>query len=144
MGRWEAKTDETITEPTLLLEVAAALEASDEMLEETLGAAVDIDLFLTFWALETIVGHGDGYNSNSNNSYVYFDPDNENRVVFIPWGPDDAMQESELFEEMSFVSSALARRISRHPPLHALYLERLSELLDTVWVEVQEGKAITR
>ncbi|MAA79517.1 MAG: hypothetical protein CL916_09680 [Deltaproteobacteria bacterium] len=132
LGRWEAKTDETIADPTLLLEIVTALTSSDEMLEETLETVLDIDLFLSFWALETIVAHGDGYNANSNNSYVYFDPDNNARAVFIPWGPDDAMRESE---EMRFVQSALANRLSRHSILHSMYLERLTELLDTVWSE---------
>ena len=132
LGRWEAKTNDSIEEPILLLEIAQALEASNEMLESELGRVLDIDQFLTFWALETIVAHGDGYNSNSNNSYVYFNPENENRAIFIPWGPDDAMQDDE---EQRFVNSALARRLSQHPTFLSLYLERLSILLETSWNE---------
>ena len=76
-----------------MLAVAAALASDDASLETELGQVLELEMFLDFWALETLLGHADGYAANSNNSYVYFDPDRDNRAVMIPWGPDDAMQE---------------------------------------------------
>ena len=75
-----------------MLGVAEALLSEDDDLERELGAVLDIDTFIQFWALETLTAHADGYTQASNNSFVYFDPNRENRAVFIPWGPDDALQ----------------------------------------------------
>ena len=80
------------TEWRFVLGVAEALLVDNEDLESELGAVLDIDAFIRFWALETLTGHADGYTQGSNNSFVYFDPDQENRAVLIPWGPDDALQ----------------------------------------------------
>jgi spore coat protein CotH len=133
LGRWEVKTDSTVEEVVLIDNIVQALHSTDEDLEEVLDAVLDVEQFLTFWALETLLAHGDGYNSNANNTYVYFDPDNTNRAVLIPWGADDAMQGSE--DEESFVNSALSRRLSQHPELSLRYLERLEEILTSVWNE---------
>ncbi len=147
LGRWEAKTDETEPSTVLLQAVADALLVEDEDLEEALDQVIDLDLFLQFWALETLVGHVDGFSGNTNNTYVYFDPDRENRAVFIPWGPDDALSdglgaEAEEGEEgegdgegVAFVASEIPRRLSRHPELSLRYLETLEQLLEEVWDE---------
>ena len=94
-------------------------------MEQELGSVLDIDSFIRFWALETITAHTDGYTSNSNNSFVYLDPERENKAVFIPWGPDDALSATDLTEtteemlldegDTYYVNSAISRRISQHP-----------------------------
>jgi len=132
LGRWEAKTDDTETSPVLLQGVADALAVDDEDLEAALEEVLDLEMFLTFWALETLVAHGDGYASNTNNTYVYFDPDRDDRAVLLPWGPDDAFRGEEPY---GFVTSALARRLSRHPELSRRYLDALEALLLEVWDE---------
>ena len=135
LGRWEVKTDVTSEGTELIDGVVQALKSSDEELEEALDAVLDLEQFLNFWALETLIAHGDGYASNSNNTYVYFDPDNANRATLIPWGPDDAMNFAEGEEKHTFVGSALSRRLSRHPELSLRYLQILEELLLSVWDE---------
>ena len=150
LGRWEADTETTSQSAELLLAVAAALASDDASLETELSQVLELEMFLDFWALETLLGHADGYAANSNNSYVYFDPDRDNRAVMIPWGPDDAMQENDLTlsqfisetedpdaetELNFFVNGAISRRISQHPELYQRYLERLQHLLDQVWDE---------
>jgi spore coat protein H len=49
--------------------------------------ALDIDRFVSMVALETILGHWDGYTMNRNNWRVFHDLD-ANRMVFIPHGMD--------------------------------------------------------
>ena len=131
LGRWEAKTSATDESGALLVAVADALTADDDELEAALDEVLDVDAFLTFWALETLVSHGDGYAANGNNSYVYFDPDNGDRAVFVPWGTDDAMRT----DEIGFVRGEVARRLSRHPELSARFLERLTTVTEEVWDE---------
>jgi spore coat protein CotH len=148
LGRWEIETDATSEDPYLLEGVANALLSEDEDLEEQLALVLDIEMFITFWALETLLGHADGYSANSNNSFVYFDPNRSDRAVLIPWGPDDAMQEmistpdsseteeKEQDEETNFfVSGMISKRLSVHPTLHAEYLNELERLLQDVWLE---------
>jgi len=72
-----------------LLAVADAIETSweTEAFFETVGAVVDWDHFLRFWAIEAWLGQWDGYNYNSNNYLVYFDPD-DGMADLLPWGHD--------------------------------------------------------
>src|SRR5262249_36204758 len=53
---------------------AACAEADPARRRAALEQCVDIERFLTFMALEALVGHWDGYVSNQNNWRVYFDP----------------------------------------------------------------------
>jgi len=131
LGRWEAKTSDTDPSGTGLLRVTKALQAGDDDLEYALGNAIDLDAFMQFWALETLVNHVDGYGANTNNFFVYFDPDRGGLGVFIPWGADDTFAGWE----PNKVTAELTRRLSRHPELHQRYLDELQILLDEVWDE---------
>ena len=66
--------------------VVAALQDPSPAGLEALADIIDIDRFLTFWAVEVLIGHWDGYAGNRNNFYVYREPDAP--FVFIPWGAD--------------------------------------------------------
>ena len=46
-------------------------------------AVFDVDAFLTFWAVEVLVAHMDGYSGNANNFYLYHDP-TSGRLRFQP------------------------------------------------------------
>ena len=129
LGRFEAKTGETDPTGAHLRELADALQVPDEELEGALDEVIDLDSFLLFWALETVVNHNDGYNANTNNFYVYFDPDRGDRAVFIPWGADQAFY----VWPQTKVTSELARRISRVPALHQRYLDELEWVVEEVW-----------
>lgn len=140
LGRWEAKTGATDASAEPLVAVARALEASDDQLEEALEEVLDLDAFFTFWALETLLAHQDGYTGNTNNSYVYFDPGRGGRAVMIPWGPDDAM----VADTVAFDSSWLAYRLARHPELYGRFLDELQRVLDEVWDEERVLERIDR
>jgi len=96
MGHWELKTDQADPSIKLLEEVSAALLVDGDSLEAALDAVIELELFIRFWALEPLVAHGEGYAGNSNNTFVYFDPDWLGKAVFALWGPDDAMQGNDL------------------------------------------------
>lgn len=51
----------------------------------------DVDQFLTFWALESIMGMYDSYAANNNNYMVYADPVKGGRFVFQTNGPDQGL-----------------------------------------------------
>ena len=140
LGRWEAKTDDTDAAGDPLWGVAEALQAPDEELEAALDEVLNLERFFTFWALETLLAHTDGYAAGTNNFYVYFDPDDDGRATLIPWGMDDAMSAgaevagTEWLDKL-FVSSELTRRLSLHPELSQRYTDELARILDEVWDE---------
>ncbi|MDE0019966.1 MAG: CotH kinase family protein [Candidatus Poribacteria bacterium] len=70
---------------------------------ESIGELVDLDSFYRFWALEGLVGFGDGYTGNINNFYVYLNPKTD-KFHFIIWGAD------ALFRKYSHVERGRDRR----------------------------------
>jgi len=141
LPRWEIKTKDTDPSYAPLLAVAEALQASDDQLLAALDPVVNVDRFITFWALEMLVLHMDGYAAGRNNFYVYFDPSDGNRAVFIPWGVDDATQMDEMDE---FVIAELPRRLSRLPQMRNQLEDELARLMAEVWDEQALLQSIDR
>ena len=56
--------------------------------DERVGEVVNMDLFNRFWATEMWLGQYDGYNYNTNNYRVYFDPGDDGRAMLMPWDHD--------------------------------------------------------
>jgi hypothetical protein len=138
VSRFERKTNKGDHDRSDLDRVVQALTAEDADLLAALEQVMDVDGFLTFWAMEVLTGHWDGYDSNRNNFYFYFDPET-GLVHFIPWGTDGAFNEGNPFGPGAPVSvfavSKIAYRLYHCPETRPLYLDRLSSLLDKVWDE---------
>jgi len=139
LGRFEAKTSATDPKGGPLLALVAALQVDDDQLEAALGQVLDLDRFIRFWALETLIGHGDGYGGNRNNFYVYFDPGDAGRAVLLPWGADNVLGNNGAADDTRalsvFAAAELPRRLSRTSGLAARFEAELRRLLDTVWDE---------
>lgn len=139
LGSFEAKTE--ASDGADLTAVAEALESDDDELLAALDAALDLDAFLTFWAAEGVAGHWDGYSGNTNNFYVYGQPD-DGRLRFIAAGPDAAFDRREPFGDGEPVwvatAGALANRLIQHDEARELYEDRVQSLLDEAWDE--EGR----
>lgn len=91
---------------------------------------VDIEQFITYWAVEAVVGHMDGYFYNMNNMFFYIDPD-DGLMRFMPWDMD-----TDFVAPTGFIyraRSALARRLYNLDATRLLYLARVQDILDTVW-----------
>ena len=140
-GTFDLKTNQVEDdrgEIDALVDVLAA--PGDSALLERLDPLVDLDAFNTFWAMEVLTRHWDGYSSNTNNFYLYADP-TSGRFQFIPWGVDGAFGPNPLLPDGSgplmsvFATGVLARRLYLHPQGQADYVARLRELLDSVWNE---------
>ena len=84
LPRWECKTDDTDTSYAPLAGVAQALRKPDDELVDSLSAVLNIDRYITFWALEVLVSHPDGYSADRNNFYVYFDPSDADAPFSYP------------------------------------------------------------
>lgn len=71
----------------LLAPLVAAVESEDV---DQIAAVIDLDAYVRFWVAEVMLGHWDGYAWNTNNYYVYLDPD-DGKARSLPWGPDAAL-----------------------------------------------------
>ncbi len=116
--------------------VVDALAAPDDEALEALGQVVDLDAFYSYWAVEVLTGHWDGYASATNNFHVYNDP-STGKFVMVPWGIDALFDYQQPFgstvPESVVARSALPRRLYELEEGRAGYHARLEELLDTVW-----------
>jgi len=102
----ELRTNERRDDTSDLAAVAEVVAtASDEDYRDAIEQLVDVDGLLTYWAIEALTAHWDGYvydltapgrvpnanpppgNPYPNNFYAYHDPDTD-QFVFIPHGAD--------------------------------------------------------
>ncbi len=138
VGTFDAKTSDTDPDHGPIWDIVDALEADDDDLIDALDGVLDVDAFLTFWAMEVLVAHMDGYAGNTNNYFVYRDPDTD-LVTFMPWGIDAIFWNYDGWgfdtQDAVLANGYLANRFFDHPELEGMYLDRLSELLDEVWDE---------
>ena len=52
------------------------------------GEVVDWDMVLMYLSWEQWIGHNDGYALNTNNNFLYFNPETGGKMVFLPWDLD--------------------------------------------------------
>ncbi|MBL8938845.1 MAG: CotH kinase family protein [Archangium sp.] len=126
--------------------VTAALRATDAELEVKLAAVIDLNQFIDFWAMETLLRHWDGYAGNTNNFFIYDDPET-GRFTFIPWGADavfGAEPSSADNPEGPMLRGVLARRLYNVPALRQRYLARVRSLLSSVFFESELRREVVR
>jgi len=129
---FDVKNSDTDAEMTQIVGLTEALKEEGD-LSDRVSPYLDLDQFLSFWALESLTGHWDGYNGNTNNFYVYGDP-GAGSLVFLPWGLDDVM-DPEALEDEAYSLALLPNRFLQDPSLAARFEDRVWELLDSVWDE---------
>ncbi len=141
-GTIEKKTNEDDDDWSDIEAVVEALKDESENGLVELAEIVDLDRFLTFWATEVLVGHWDGYAGNRNNFWFYREP--EGRFVFLPWGVDGTFHledDPNPFDNVSapppsvLALTAIPNRLYNHPEWRDAYVDRLREILETVWDE---------
>jgi len=137
--RFEKKTNEKENDRTDLQAVTDALSLPDEQMMNVLPQLVDVDEFVRFWALETLLGAWDSATGNANNFHIYRNPE-DGLFHFIPWGADTAFRGEHPLKPMTGVlyrNFSLADRLYGIPEYRARYEETLEELLATQWNEAE-------
>lgn len=121
--------DEGNTQADVARLVAAAQEADPAARWKQLEQVLDLDGFLSFAALEVMVGHTNGYCLATNKYRLYHDPAAD-QMVFIPHGIEVVFGNptSPVLPEMR---GMVARAVLGHPQGRQKYLERMSKLLAT-------------
>ena len=168
-GRWTVfikdnfpkKTNETDEDWTDIEGAIAALNASktDRALwRSRLEARVDVNSFLRWLALNTMVGNADAYGGlSAHNYYLYGSPRHRDRLFWIPWDHDLAMsggtnlggggggagnpggagggaaQTVDIFNNASPASWPLIRFLMDDPVYRAQYRAHVVDLLATVF-----------
>ena len=142
-GTFEKKTNNGAADWSDIDAVAAAIADDSDAGWEALAKGVDLDRFLTFWALEVLIAHWDGYAGNRNNYWFYRETDGA--FVFIPWGVDQVFSDDEEdpnpFDSVTnpppsvLANGAVANRLYNSAEWRAAYAARLTETLDEVWDE---------
>ena len=144
INTFEAKTNKDDPDRSDLIAVQTALEETDEELETALSQVINIDRFMTYWALEAMINHGDGYALNRNNFYIYNDP-TTGLLEFIPWGADQVLRPFTKFgDSLTFVESILTRRLYQLPATQQQYVTEVQAQFDAIWSEVNILKEIDR
>lgn len=142
LHRFEKKTNEEVLDRTPLERVRMALESTGEQMLAELEQVLDVEQYLRFWAVETLVAQWDGYSGNTNNFFAYHDP-LSGKLSFLPWGTDDTFEKVHPFlppgarPPVTYAHARLARRLYEYEPTRARYREVLQQLLDTVWDEAR-------
>ena len=135
---FELKTNGVADDRADIDAVVAALEAPDADLESQVSQVVNLDQYDSFWAMEVLTEHWDGYASDTNNFMIYDDP-GSGRFHFIPWGTDSTFTANPLITtqppQSVFATGMLARRLYLDPTTRDNYVARLRQLLDSAWDE---------
>ena len=107
--------------------VAACREPDEKKRFALIAQRLDVDLFLTFTALEQMLGHWDGYNFNRNNFHLYFRPA-DGRAVFVPNGMDQLFRDPNT-PVLSTPPSIVGSAVFSNPEWKTRYIERVRSLL---------------
>jgi spore coat protein H len=111
--------------------LARAIEdANPETRGAKLREALDVESFLSFMAMEVMLGHHDGYSLDVNNYRVFHNLEN-GKMVFIPHGMD-LMFGNPSAPVDAHMRGLVALRVMEDPELRKLYLKRVAELSSTV------------
>ncbi len=139
MATFERKNNKASPSRADLEAVTKALQHDDDRLLDQLEKVIDVDAFIRFWAVESLINHWDGFAGDQNNSFIYHDPATD-KLRFIAWGADDTFSHRNLFVPFQPPASVLAvgvlpRRLYNHYLTREKYRQCLRELLATVWNE---------
>ncbi|WP_236076625.1 CotH kinase family protein [Marinobacter nauticus] len=135
--RFEKKTNEKENDRSDLQAVAEALALPDEQMLNVLPQLVDVDQFIRFWAVETLLGAWDSATGNANNFHIYRNPE-DGLFHFIPWGADTAFRGDHPLKPLTGVfyrNFRLPDRLFQIPEYRAAYYAELENLLETQWDE---------
>ena len=134
-----APLNDLADESEIIGEVTAALALEADNYLDELSRHIDVDKFLTFWAMEAIVGQVDSY-SGFRNNFILLQP-TDGLAVMVPGNVDTAFNTidnpfTEGPDPQSIMAGGMiANKLYQDPMMRAAYEARLRELLDTVWDE---------
>ena len=110
--------------------IGACQEGNAEKRWARLDAIVDVNAFLSFLAMESILSHWDGYNFNRNNYRVYFDATTK-KAVFFCHGMDQTFNDPNV-PAVRDSGAMVGQAILGNPAWKAKLAERVREIYENV------------
>jgi spore coat protein H len=87
-SRFHPKREPTAEESKRVIEFARLIhKADDAAFQKQIGDYLDIDVFLRFVAVNTLMPNTDSFLTTGHNYYIYLNP-RTNKLVFMPWDLD--------------------------------------------------------
>jgi len=138
VGLFEKKSTNDSVETTDLNAVVDLIETGSADLYNALDQYIDMDKFITFAAVEALVGHYDSYTGGQSNFYVYHNP-GDDRFHFIPWGTDQTFKDrlGSGYPESVFLGNHLMDNLWSLADFRQRYDTRMQELMTDVWDETE-------
>ena len=109
----------------------AALEPDLSRRQERLRKILDVDRFLSFMAMEILLGHRDGYCLARNNFRVYHDVDS-GRMIFLPHGMDQLFGNARAAVQ-PMMNGIVARALMEGPEGRIAYRTRCAFLFTNLF-----------
>jgi spore coat protein CotH len=122
-------------------ELVGAADAVQNAPSETFAAAVstylDLERYITFYAVETATSNYDGFSFNVNNAYLYAHPQ-DGRLIMIPYGADSSFwaiaRITKIQSPFQTPRAALARRVQAIPELRQKFAAEVARVgREPVW-----------
>ena len=141
-GSFEHKTGEDAPGREKIGQLIQVLQRDDQDIEQAIGELVHLNSFYTFWALEGLLGFWDGYSGNSNNYFIYLNPETD-KFHFIPWGADSLFVR---FSKLGYDPRAplsvktqglIAHKLYQLESRRERYAETLAAIMDKLWNETE-------
>ena len=107
---------------------------------DQLEGMVDLEAFLKFWAIESLIGFWDGYTNNQNNFFIYRNPVNK-KFNFIPWGLDSSFTYQmpippfKISHQTVHSQAILANELYKIPAIQTRYHKTFQNILNEHWDE---------
>lgn len=121
-----------------LAAITAAVPA--EFFVQAVAPVVDLDRYLTYFAVEAVTSDMDGFSFHDNNSYLYDRP-KDGRFIMIPYGADEAFWASatpmtHLASPFQIPYSAFGRKVQSVPALMAKFKAEVARVSQApIWDE---------
>ncbi len=142
IDRLEVKTNKKKHNRAKVDRLARMLAEEETLNVDQLEELVDLDNFLRYWAIESLIGFWDGYTNNQNNYWVYENTSN-GKFSFMPWGADAAFMQSGFpafgppGPISAYAESMLPNRLIQNEAVAERYRETMRWVLANVWKEAE-------
>ena len=122
---------------TDLVGAAEAMNASPETFVAVVSKYLDLDRYLTFYAVEAATSNYDGFSFNVNNAYLYAHP-RDGRLIMIPYGADSSFwaiaRITKLRTPFQPPRAVLARRVQAIPELAKRFADEVARVgREPIW-----------
>ena len=145
ISTFEKKTNEDLADYSDVQKMVSYLNASTRTSNSTqwksdLESVFDVDKFMKWLAVNTVIQNWDTYGKMTHNFYLYNDPATQ-KLTWIPWDNNESLspgKQTTLSFSMSEVTTAwpLIRYLMDAPAYKTMYLKYLKETINVAFIPV--------